>query len=110
MAVFTANKEGASSHGLKPKALSPEARAIADKLPTPERPQARENIASNLPGNLDDEVQDAVDGQGASVNPGSEDRTGSTTPPPYTRGVCRTSRGSLSAGADDENEKAAAAK
>ena len=62
MAVYTAKKEGASAHELKPKPLSPEARAIVVKLPTPKRTQAEENAALDLSSDLDEGGQNAGDG------------------------------------------------
>ena len=110
MAVFTTNKEDAGANGLKPKPLSPEARAIVGKLSTPKRPQEGENTASDLPSDLDNEVQAAGGGQGASDDPASVGGVGSTTSPPYTLFVRWTTGGGLSAGADDKKEKAAEVK
>ena len=111
MAAFATNKEDAGAQGLKPKPLSPEARAIVDRPPTPERPQAQAMIASDLSGDLDDEDQAADGGEDNPVEPGSAGGLGSTTPSPYTLGLSRrTAGGGLPVGADDKKGKAVSVK
>ena len=94
---------------MKPKPLSPKARAIVGKLPALlEHPQAGEKTTANSSGELDYEVRAADGGQGTSVEPGSGGGVGSTTQSPLSFPAHKTfGGGGLSAGADDKRDKEA---
>ena len=111
MAVFAANKEGAGAHGLKPKPLSPEARAIAGKLPSPERPETKGD------GRLEPARRLGRRGPGRkgwTERPRRPGQRGWTrqhhATPVHTGLVPQDYLGRLPTGADDKKEKAASVK
>ena len=68
--VFTAKKVVTCAHRLKPNPLSAEASAIADKLPALVQPQKDGAVATNLGGDVEEEVQAGGGGQDTPVVPG----------------------------------------
>ena len=64
VAVFTANKADAATHGPKFKPLSVEARIAVGKIPASGETQEDKAVATNLGGDLEGEVQAGGMGQG----------------------------------------------
>ena len=90
MAVFTANKRSAKTQKMRPKQLSPEARAIFDRIPAALKQSQSENKASAIVlSDISKETQDAEDKQVTSAELGSGGGDASNEDFPYFLGATR---------------------